>query len=216
MTQQKLLTNLIKNLQELIELGEMSRVKIATATRDLSMLGYEYDVNQYPNLVNTETYTDLSGDSPSNLAEALLWKLGKWKSYKQFVADYVADDSKPTKTNVVFWAFARHLKDNDNPIYDQHTIRAIWAICNLSDDEKAKCRLLLFDNKDKWKPSGSGGETIECYKLFFHHVKNLVNKSDGATLKEFDHLLMPLGQAIKKFTSNYSEFCALCGWSNTK
>jgi len=126
----------------------------------------------------------------------------------------VAEDAKATKQDVVFFAFAKHLKDKHNPIYDQHAIRALWAICGkLSDDERKKCKSLLFDGKNKWKQTGSGGDTIECYDLFVKHINDLVATNNGVTKGEMDRLLMPLGQAIKKATDSYTAFHELCGWS---
>ena len=213
MTQQCTLKQLIANIQKAIVNGGMNKETVKATVNCLSLLGYEYDNEQFPPLIGTEKFSDTSGNSPSNLSEALLWKLGKWRSYKQFAKNYAAKDPKPTKTDVVFFAFAKHLKDKKNPIYDQHAIRALWAICGkLSDDEKIKCRSVLFDKNDKWKQSGSGGDTIKCYELFVKYVNELVKDSNGATLGEIDRLLMPLGQAIKKSTKKYSEFHALCGW----
>jgi hypothetical protein len=179
------------------------------------MLGFKlYDEKQFPPLIDSDKFVDSSRDSPSNLAEALLWKLGKWKSYKRFAANYAAKSPVPTKQDVVFFAFAKHLKDRGNPIYDQHSIRALWAICgNLNDEEKIKCKSLLFDGNDVWKPSGSGRDTIACYELFVRHINNVVNTDDGPSLSEIDRLLMPLGQAIKKHTKTYAEFHSLCGWA---
>jgi hypothetical protein len=207
------LKDLITVLQKAIENGEMTKQTVDTAIKNLSDLGYQYDYERFPALVGTENFTDTSGETPSSLAEALLWKLGKWKSYKKFSANYMDEDAKATKQDVVFFAFVKHLKDKNNPIYDQHAIRALWAICGkLTDDESKKCKSLLFDGKNKWKQAGSGGDTIECYELFVKHIGDLVAVSNGATKGEIDRLLMPLGQAIKKATDSYTEFHILCGW----
>lgn len=215
MTNGSQLKDLIATLQNAITSGGMNKETVDAAIKTLSKLGYQYDYKRFPILVGTEAFTDISRDTPSNLAESLLWKLGKWQSYKRFAANYTNKDSKPTKTDVVFFAFAKHLKDKDNPIYDQHAIRALWAICGkLTDDEKKKCRSLLFDGNNKWKQAGSGGDTIDCYELFVKHLNDLVSVSDGASKGEIDRLLMPLGQAIKKITKTYAEFHLLCGWSS--
>lgn len=215
MTNGSQLKKLIASLQNAITSGGMNREVIDAAINELSKLGYKYDYKRFPILINTETFSDTSGDTPSNLAESLLWKLGKWQSYKRFATNYTNENSKATKTDVVFFAFAKHLKNKDNPIYDQHAIRALWAICGkLTDDEKKKCKSLLFDGKDKWKQAGSGGETIDCYELFVKHINDLVSVSGGAAKGEIDRLLMPLGQAIKKNTKTYAEFLSLCSWSD--
>ena len=207
------LENLIAELQKAIVNGGMNKGTVENAVKALSELGYQYDNKRFPALVGTENFVDTSCETPSNLAEALLWKLGKWQIYKKFATNYTADNPKPTKQNVVFFAFARHLNDNNNPIYDQHAIRALWAICGkLTASERKKCKSLLFDGKNKWKQAGSGGDTIECYELFVRHINDLVGENNAASKGEIDRLLMPLGQAIKKSTGSYVEFSKLCGW----
>ncbi len=207
------LPGLIAVLQGAVAAGGIDYEVLRKAVTCLSTLGYRYDYDLFPELEKTETYTDSIGEAPCNLAEALLWKLGKWKSYKKFVAYYKDIDLSPTHTDVVFYAFARHLKDRSNPIYDQHAIRALWAICgNFSDAEKSSCRSLLFNRYGKWKQVGSGSATIECYKIFVLHIKSLIVDQSGPSMTEIDRLLMPLGQAIKKTTNTYEEFQRLCGW----
>jgi hypothetical protein len=207
------LKGIIETLHKAIANGEMTKRTVETAIKNLSDLGYQYDDERFPALADTENFTDASGETPCNLAEALLWKLGKWKSYKKFSANYMDKDARPTKQDVVFFAFAKHLKDKSNPIYDQHAIRALWAIHGkLTDDESKKCKSLLLDGKSKWKQTGTSSDAIECYELFVKHIDHLVAVSDGVTKGELDRLLMPLGQAIKKETDSYAKFCLLCGW----
>lgn len=207
------LRELIAKLQKIIENGGINKDSIENAMKKLTDLGFQYDDKKFPPLKGTENFVDTSGDTPSNLAEALLWKLGKWQSYKDFAANFTKDDSEPTKQNVVFFAFARHLKYKKNPIYDQHAIRALWAICGkLTSAERKKCKTLLFDRKGKWKRGGSGAVTIACYKLFVRHINGLVSLDKSITIGLIDRLLMPLGQAIKKSTGSYDEFHQLCDW----
>lgn len=217
MTTRVSLQNIVVALQTATANGQLTKQTVDTAIKNLSGLGYEYDNKQFPALVNTENFTDASGETPSNLAEALLWKLGKWKSYKKFCANYMNNNAKATKQDVVFFAFARHLKDKNNPIYDQHAIRALWAICgDFTEEESKKCKSVLFNRKDKWKQTGSGGDAIECYELYRKHIDDLVAVNNGATKAQIDRLLMPLGQAIKKETDSYGKFCSLCGWSDNR
>ncbi len=215
MTIQPALKLLISKLQKAISEGGMTEEIVDSAIKKLSEVKYKYDDGSYPALVDTGNFNDTSGNTPGNLAEALLWKLGKWKAYKKFAAYYQSDDSGPTKNNVVLCAFAKHLRNVSNPIYDQHAMRALWAICGmLTDNEKKKCKSLLFNKKQKWKKTGSGASTIECYKLFVRHLDDLVNIENGPAKGRIDRLLMPLGQAIKSSAGSYEEFCQLCGWRN--
>ena len=215
MTKESPLRKIIASLQKKISEGGLDKAAIEEATKELAKLGYQYDDDRFPPLVGTENFSNNSSDSPQHLAEALLWKLGKWKAYKKFCENYAAEQPVPTKTDVVFYAFAMHLKDKNNPIYDQHAVRSLWAIFGkLTADERQKCKSLLFDTKKKWKQSGTGKSAIDCYSIFVKYVNDLVSASGGASKSELDRLLMPLGQAIKESTQTYIEFDALCGWSS--
>ena len=213
MTKESPLGKLIASLQKSIRDGGLDKDDILKVTNELSKLDYKYDEESFPSLMNTENYSDKSAGSPANLAEALLWKLGKWKAYKKFCQNYTATNPEPGKTDVVFYAFAMHLRDKENPIYDQHAIRSLWAICGkLNTEERLKCKSLLFNKKNKWKQSGTGKNSIECYTIFVKYINELVSASAGASKSELDRLLMPLGQAIKDSTETYAEFDALCDW----
>jgi len=209
------LKDLIKSLQKSVNEEGMTSDFILKATKKLQEIDskYSYNHDRFPILENTNSFEDKSNNSPSNLAEALLWKLGKWKDYKKFVQQYSDDSSKPKETDVVFYAFARHLKDPKKPIYDQHAIRAIWAICHkaFSQDEKMKCKKLLLNKNEKWKPAGSGKHAIQCYSIFIKYIDEI--EKSQASKREIDLLLMPLGQALKLHSKNYKEFSNLCGLS---
>lgn len=203
------LNKLIKVLQKKVAEGSLTAEVVSSAIKSLNALGYKYNDGTFPRLVNTESFKSNIGDSPTNLAEALLWKLGKWKSYKKFVLQYEDNNSKPSNSDVVFFAFAKHLKNQNNPIYDQHAIRAMWAICsNMEANEKEKCKNLLMNKKNEWKDSGSGGNAVNCYNIFTKHLAILT--ANGATNRDVDLLLMPLGQAIKRQTVNLTDFQELC------
>ena len=207
------LRELIKLIRCHIEKGGMSSENVLAATQYLAKLGYKYDYETFPKLMNTNTFVNVKNDTPVNLAEALLWKLGKWKSYKKFCSQFETGIPEPTRTDVVFYAFARHLKDQNNPIYDQHTLRALWAVdSKLNTDEITKIKNSLLDGTKKWKQTMSGRHTIDCYNIYCAHINEITK--NGASLKEIDLLLMPLGQAIKDSTTNYIEFLELTGINN--
>ncbi|MBS7418654.1 hypothetical protein [Pseudomonas syringae] len=216
MTKESPLGKLIASLQKKISEGGFNKAVIEEATEELARLGYQYDEDGFPPLEGTEDFSNNSSDSPQDLAEALLWKLGKWKAYKRFCENYAAEQAVPTKTDVVFYAFAMHLKDKNNPIYDQHAMRSLWSIFEkLTAYERLMCKSLLFDTENNWKKSGTGKSAIDCYPIFVKHVNDLISASGGASKSELDRLLMPLGQAIKNSTKTYIEFGALCGWPSS-
>jgi hypothetical protein len=96
------LGKLIASLQQAIANGGMKRKTVVDAIETLSELGYKYDGERFPALADSGTFSVTNSETPSNLAEALLWKLGKWKSYKQFSAYYMNKDVVPKTTDVVF------------------------------------------------------------------------------------------------------------------
>jgi len=187
--------------------GYLSNDVVQEEIAFLKNIDVAYSLKTYPILENSGQFSSVSAgiNSPTNLAEALLWKLGKWGSYKEYVAAYRNDDSSP-KNNVVFWAFARHLKDNKNPIFDQHALRAFWAINpKLKNTAQREIKSALFKkNTGGWKDSGSGKDYILCYRNFIEFMTISTAAEDAPSLLDIDRLLMPLGKAIKK---NFLAFC---------
>lgn len=198
MHESKTLSELVRALQKAVQNRELNADTLDQAITKLAQLGYkEYDSEKFPGLSNTASLQASVGDAPQTLAEALLWKLGKWKVYKSFVENYKNKELKVSPDGgVVFSAFTKHLQDNDKPIYDQHAIRAIWAIGSLNETEEKKFESLLFDRTKKWKDAGSGDDG-SCYELFVKHI-NVLCTNNGIKHAQLDRLLMPLGQAIKK------------------
>lgn len=203
------LKKLIANLRAAISDSGLTERAVDDAIAELAKIR-RYDEQKFPALPDMK-FEDTIGATPRSLAEALLWKLGKWTVYKRFAANYQTDNPSPTRTDVVLFAFAKHLKDKSIPIYDQHAIRALWAIDEAMVNEAPKLKSLLFNGRNIWKATGSGGDTIECYELFVDRVPKVLSKIDAPSLNKMDRLLMPLGQSIKRATGSYEEFCELCG-----
>jgi len=207
------LKRIVSNLKSALTNKNLNVNLVEQQIGNLSNLGFQYDKETYPTLSETELFLPNTEDSPQNLAEALLWKLGKWPAYKNFVQYYEEKDKKPTKTDIIFYAFAKHLKDNSEPIFDQHTLRSMWAVdSSLTEKERLLCRKFLMNNKGKWKQSGSGSSGMQCYELYKRFIRRV--QSFYNDLKRFDMLLMSLGQALKKNTISYGEFRDLCNFNN--
>lgn len=208
------LGKVVSSLQDGIRQQSLNSDVVEAATKTLADIGYQYDASIFPELKTDAEFSSTVGSQPSNLAEALLWKMGKWNVYKDFANNYQKNSSLTKQTNVVFAAFAKHLRDRTNPIYDQHALRAMWAInTSLESQEKEQCKAALFKSKgkekEKWKATLSGRETITCYNLYVSKLNTLSNS--GLSMSTLDKLLMPLGQALKINCSNYEEFTKLCG-----
>jgi hypothetical protein len=212
-SQKDKLSSLIVQLQGEILAKGFTKITVESSIANLALLGHSYDTRSFPALPIDHDWGAAHPDHPQTLAEALLWKMGKWNVYKSFSSHYVNASSTPTETDVVFYGFAKHLKDLNNPIYDQHAIRALWAIdSSLNEDEQRKCRSILLRRDGKWKETTGGRNTIECYNLFTRRISELSKGEDKASKQNIDKLLMPLGQAIKKITDSYTDFAALCAW----
>lgn len=217
----KTLADLIGCLQSSVANENLTLQVIGDAKSQLSGLGFkEYDLKKFPKLSDTASFSGDISISPQSLAEALLWKLGKWTAYQTFVQNFNDKNLRvSSKGGVVFSAFAKHLQDNGNPIYDQHAIRALWAICKFTEEESKKCKSLLFDRSDNWKDAGSGDDG-SCYEIFVKYVRKLCADKKLSN-DDLDRLLMPLGQAIKKAAkkgtkstqSDWEQFKKLC-WSS--
>jgi hypothetical protein len=209
------LKKLIQSLQETIRKISLDNAAVVSATEALASIGYEYDAHLFPELPVNAQFSSEVGGAPNSLAEALLWKMGKWNVYRDFVSNYNTEGSLVKKSNVVFAAFAKHLRNSENPIFDQHALRAMWAVnINLTPNQRSQCKLALIKSKgsDKgnWKATLSGSETIACYELYVDKLNALT--SNGLSKSELDRLLMPLGQALKNHAKNYEQFNSMCGF----
>lgn len=206
------LQSLVHQTQDRFRANVIDLQNVSTITNALAAGGFSYDRVKFPTLVDTENFTDTAGDSPSSLAEALLWKLGKWKSYVKFSEQYHDLTTQPTNSDTVFFAFARHLQDNSNLIYDQHALRALWAIDDtLNDFEVEKIKSVLINGKNEWKQTGAGSHATDCYEIFTNHANSIISK--GIDARTLDDLLMPLGQALKNVSADYPQFAFACGWT---
>ena len=204
------LKEIVNSLRSNIRAGTLNAEVVQVSTSTLAKHNYEYDATLFPSLPSNHQWTVPQPTQPESLAEALLWKMGKWKIYQSFVAHYGNPSSMPKKTDVVFYAFAKHLQSEANPIYDQHALRALWAIdANLSPQQASICRSLLAKRDGTWKSIANGSNTYAGYQLYVERIALLGNSS--VSLGALDKLLMPLGQALKENTENVSEFVNLVG-----
>lgn len=207
------LQKIVTQLQDATSAPGLTAKIVSQATGLLAEIGYSYNTSTLPALPANHVWGYSSADGPRTLAEALLWKMGKWGAYQSFASHYANEQSRSKGTDVVFYAFAKHLRDQANPIYDQHAMRGLWAIdAGLTDEEKKMCFSLLFYRSGKWKPYAGGRQAINCYVLFVNRIAKLSVGCDMASKQDIDRLLMPLGQALKASTASYDQFHELCGW----
>jgi hypothetical protein len=201
---------------------------------------YAFSRTKYP-LLN---YDDIAKDntqptfpserSPHSVAEALLWKLGKWEQYASFFdvcrRELVEDEFMTPEVEerygddfgaLVLEQFAKHLaRKNDEPILDQHSMRAglllMTARRELPMDHWNEIRhAVLTDGRNgkKWRGNNSNAALME----FIPQVKFWLKKKLGAnychdTLVLLDQrMLFPLGKAIKSLDASLDTINRLAG-----
>lgn len=202
------INKIINTLRDAITLKTMDAEILLHETKNLQRLDYFYKSDLFPTLPNGHDWGVANSPSPSSLAEALLWKMGKWNIYQSFASHYSTEDTQAKETDVVFFAFAKHLRDRSKPIYDQHALRALWAIdTGLNQQQSLICKSVLI-SKGEWKAIASGKYSIAAYHLYLSRMDYLCSLDGSVTLEILDKLLMPLGQAIKKNT-DYESFSKL-------
>lgn len=193
----KEITDLINILRTSTSFGTLGAIHVDDAITNLNKLGYRYDHNLFPPLPAEHDWGKPSLENPKTLAEALLWKMGKWNIYQSFSSHYL-DQTRRPKNDVVFYAFAKHLRCNDNPIYDQHALRALWAIdSTMTKAQSDICKSVLVTN-NKWKRIANGKNSVKAYELFLHKLQQYTSPEGSSSIDTLDKLLMPLGQAIKE------------------
>ena len=72
------LAKIVATLQEKIKRASLTRSDVQALTSQLGYLGYSYDQTLFPPLPEpNKILITCPPSSPENLAEALLWKMGK-------------------------------------------------------------------------------------------------------------------------------------------
>ena len=77
MPDKKTLQLIITDLQTAAKGHALTQNLVEKATTELRDLNYYYDDKKYPPIADAVTFKDTNSNSPSTLAEALLWKLGQ-------------------------------------------------------------------------------------------------------------------------------------------
>jgi hypothetical protein len=212
----------IKNIQDIFLSWHPPNPKptIITFSKEISALiktlPQKYP-SSYPSLKHGfNNYSEPSKAYPTTLAEALIWKLGKWKTFMKFTAHYKKALNEVPNTGVVFYAFARHLAEEKEPIFDQHALRAAWTVCphNQSESEAIKRSLFYCKGKKKgqWKPNGTGKDYSQCVKIYKNYILRFIPENyTRENLMLLDMFFMPLGQLIKEQAKNLDQYKILSG-----
>ena len=184
---------------------------------DKEIAKYQYDVRKFPPLSMGQQYTGTKPTKPRTFAEALIWKQGNWKKYLNFY-EWCTTDSPADSAHIVNFSFAQHLKNPRLPIFDQHALRALWAISEdmWTPKQVDNCKKYLFKESDGlfvWEDSGKGSTAKKCYKSYKVSINKLIYNTPGNLVK-LDELLMPLGKALKDYSKekdncHFEQYCGL-------
>lgn len=189
-------------------------IDVGGAISRLKELGWEYDANKYPDLF-PDGAAEISAPSetpraPQTAAEAYIWKQGKWKNYLDFLRDLKSareGNKGDPGTRLVYWAFARHCANPDeNRIFDQHALRALWAITG--EDWELAEGYLFATSHGKTSPTTKDGATL--HQQFLDRLRERFGRK-ATRWKDVDRLLMPLGKALKKGVQTREDFHQACG-----
>ena len=163
---------------------------------------FKYDENKYPPLKiefseqEIKSIKNIFEDSNINLQEslngpiakllyALIWKQGDLVKLKPIAEGMNIELDLQKKEAAIFRQFGRHLVNRDEPIVDQHVLRA-YAIFKYQGD-------ILKVNSIR-KQEKFDLDIIKSYKEWFETNKKLSLEGFGTYL---DHILFGLGKTIK-------------------
>ena len=162
---------------------------------------FKYDENKYPPLKfefseeEIKSIKNIFEDSNINLQQflkdpiakllyALIWKQGDLAKLKPIVEGMIEEQELQKKEAAIFRQFGRHLKNRDEPIVDQHVLRAYGVFKNRGD---------IFKVSSIRKQEKFQFEMIKCYRDWFK--KNKLSEAGSGTVQ--DHILFGLGKTIK-------------------
>jgi hypothetical protein len=138
------------------------------------------ELENFPNPLKKSQWTPFE-----KIFYAMLWKDGKLKSIKRIIegirAAFNDGTASPSKFIFVYHYFGRHLTNRfDEPLVDQHTMRA--------------CRLI-------WNPENKRRFTVadaEIYRAEFLKIKKAENLKTAKDLRLIDSLFFAFGKYAKR------------------
>lgn len=180
------------------------------------ILKIEFDTSKYPKLTfsisieeietlksenKIDNKLDLELDISQKITDpltkilyALAWKNGDLQKIKHIINGIIESNNEddPSKQGLVFNQFGKHLTDRNNqPIIDQHTIRAFAVFKAETDDDKAisEARKIKLINN----------EQISDYKKWIKTYLEKVNSEESKSeiLYYVDKILFLIGRKIK-------------------
>ena len=190
-----------KEVQDIIDEGDL--------------VPYKMDEVQYPKIEFNITKSEISqlkgngfiddeddltgnistGDPLARLLYAMIWKNGGLKKIKHIVKGVLnsGDVDAPEKEDgLVFYQFGKHLENKEEPIIDQHVLRA-FALYQSDADLNARKKETVTRKED---------DLIAAYKTWLANLKGNFN-GDLSYAYHVDKVLFALGKAVKLKKSKF-------------
>jgi hypothetical protein len=171
------------------------RLKFALSTEEINQLKSKKILNA-DGSISHNCAIDMLNSPLEKLLYSVLWKNGHLGKEKH-IADGILenrDHQFTEKKGLVFYYFGKHLKNKENPIIDQHVIRAFLFYEAIKNGEKNLNKILTkrtLDAKDE----------ENCSKYIEWQNRHSLKKSDPVDFTyHLDRLLFAVGKALKKAT----------------
>jgi hypothetical protein len=167
---------------------------------------YRYKDETYPDFAIPDKLGVSRKDYPATLAEMFIWKQTDWPKYLKFRDWYNPKLAMAApQGGAVHYAFAKYLaKKGKEPIFDQHSCRAIWALLKPLpgfDDSLYKSYLT---HKGSWNSGQNEDDVpVDCY---WQYLEDAARFTSPANYDALNKLLMPLGRAVRAYSSPGRDF----------
>jgi hypothetical protein len=159
---------------------------VSLSTEEINSLkstGILSEENKIQAVKKLTTFTALE-----KLLYSLLWKngdLGKEVHIVEGVLSIEEEEDASKKTGLVFYQFGRHLARREEPIVDQHTIRAFLIFSNLNSGDSEITRIRKRETLER--------EDLHAFKAWISSL----SKSRVEIQFHIDKVLFSLGKSIK-------------------
>jgi len=138
--------------------------------------------------INTEDFSPME-----KLLYALIWKQGDINKIEHITRGIMSSSDEDVNDAIVFNQFGRHLSgDREEPIVDQHVLRAYSVYKNHEDEKKVKHFRQLKKIAKKHSP------LIQEYKSWLSIALTLELRQDPEYAYHVDKVLFSLGKYIKQ------------------
>lgn len=194
-------TSSVEELEEIINKEPILLSAIDEFETKYPVLKFAIDNAELDQLIRRSTINDdhtlnLSAEQGYSTLEkiliSILWKNGQISRIQHVVDGMTNDIKSKSKHGIIFQQFGRSLRHKDEPIVDQHVLRAFCYYVDTPTLDLAKYRQYkaAYNNSDQ--------RLIEEYRLWFKKILNRIPEDQKNTFKyRFDKVLFVIGKNLK-------------------